>query len=60
MSFKTLLDLMPELARVTIVFNDDTLSGNVRAFEYLEDDVLKMKMVNIEARDNEVWAWLES
>lgn len=60
MNFKTLLDLIPDTSRVTVVFNDSTLSGDTWAFENLKDDKLEMKVINIEARNNEIWAWLES
>ena len=59
MNFKTLLDLIPESARVTIVFDGHTLSGDAWAFEDLKDAVLEMKVVNTEARNNEIWIWLE-
>lgn len=58
MNFKTLLDLIPDLSKVAIVFNDSTLSGDALAFENLKDTVLEMKVTNIEARDDEIWAWL--
>ena len=59
MNFKTLLDMIPDTSRVTVVFNDSTLSGDAWAFENLKDDRLEMKVINIEARNNEIWAWLE-
>ena len=59
MNFKTLLDLIPDASGVTIVFNECTLSGNALAFEDLKDSVLEMKVVNIEARDSEIWIWLD-
>ena len=61
MKLKDLVEVVPDIVKIHLVFSGEiALDGTKESMDVMvSDEIMECNVINIEARDNVLWVWVE-